>query len=132
MRQNIVSTVMYGDTRPVRFWMAILNLMYGTYLFNKVDPGITSQIELISSEYSPLIWCVLYTINAWFLLWGLKVPYTKVIFYFEGMLGWVLWAIAAVTNALVVGTPGPLVLCAIVMTWIIIRHPTQWKEDAYD
>lgn len=126
--RGILFTLLYGNTGPVRFWIAILDIVYAFFLYKKAD---LNMLAIFPHEYANILWAALFTVNALFMLYGLFGNYCRLVFLLEGIMGWGLWTFTAIVNTIAEGVPGPLFVCALIMTWIIIRYPTQWKESAY-
>jgi hypothetical protein len=123
-------TLLFGDTRPSRFWLAMVNIFFAWYLYGQwdADPNFTMQLAAFQfhAHTAAFIWIALFIVHAVFLLVGLKGKYNFLTLLFEGWMGWSIWTWTAITHWMMQGFPGPTAACALMMTWIMIRYPTHW------
>lgn len=128
---EMLRLLIYSDTKPTRFWLALLCLGYALHIMLGPETGgIMEQRLELNSNYAYLMWGSLYILNGIVLLIGLFRPFDYYTLIFEIVLGWGLWMAAAVANSLVDGYPGPYAVIALMMTWVFIRAPTHWGQNS--
>jgi hypothetical protein len=120
--------VLYGDTASMRLWLSLVEILLGLYLWNAahITPYFESMLASLPVT-NPIFWySTLFWVHSLFLIAGLTGRYSVWTLMFEGVMGWCLWGIVAISNTVQQGFPGPFSACWLVMTWILIRYPTHW------
>lgn len=128
-RNNIGWLLLRGDTRLIRFFVALIDLSFISYLYADWNNPSFGELRKISF----VMWSMGLTLHSLALLWGLSGSYNLFTLLIEGVLGWVIWVAVAVTNWTAQGGPGPSLVMAIIVTWLLARYPKnifQWgKRD---
>ena len=127
--QALAQTI-YGDsTRPIRLILAIVEVLFVSYLLKEAD---TDQFDMMWKVTGAYAWSVGFLIHAAFLLRGLTGRYSTFSLFVEGVFGMALWWITAITNWAAQGAPGPTLACAIAMTIIWANYPTHKYWEGRD
>lgn len=125
---RISRIILFGDTAGVRLMLALIEILLSLYLFNAahITPYFEAMLSSLPTDDPRLAYSVFFAGHSLFLIAGLTGKYSVWTLMFEGVMGWCLWGIVAITNTIQQGFPGPFFGCWVVMSWILIRYPTHW------
>lgn len=123
-----IAQTLYGDsTRPIRFILALVEVLFVSYLLKMAD---SEQFDLMWTVTGAYAWSAGFLVHAGYLLYGLTGKYSTTSLFVEGLFGMCLWWVTAITNWVAQGVPGPTLACAIAMTIIWANYPTHkpWED----
>ena len=109
-------SVLRADTCPTRFWFALADL------------GMAVGM-LVNYQITPLVFgcAMLFVLHATALLYGVFTRrFSKHGLVFEGLLGAIIWLIAAAIQVIAM-TPNAIIAGAFIAIWLLVRYPTHWE-----
>ena len=126
--QRVKHAILFGETAPVRLWMAMVELLLALYLLKAahITPYFEHMLASVPYDNPILIWSLVFFVHAISLIIGLSGKYNVWTLLIEGVMGWCAWGVVAISNAVDQGFPGPFAACWLAMSWILIRYPTHW------
>ena len=129
MKARLLRILAFGDTRPTRLWLALMDFTFAVYLSTDMARDADAVVMNNSIPFyddSYLVWMVCFTIHGIALLRGLSGRFNFCTLMLEGVFGIALWGITAITHTMAQGAPGPAVIAALMCVWLFARYPTHW------
>ena len=128
-RSVLLHSLVWGDTKPTRFFLALLDFAFAAYMWtHAAEDDMAQMIHAIPSSHPTALWSLLFLTHGTALLIGLRGRFNFFTLLLEGVLGIALWGIAALTNSIEQGLPGPTIVAFLMTAWILVRYPTHWGE----
>lgn len=129
---NLRDLLLLGQTLSVRFFFSLFSIFLA--VDTMLDPTPEAPVRYLSSltpswATEKYFWGYLLLFHACALLKGLSGKYGMIPLIFEGVLGWALWTVIAMTNIFNEAHPGISFAGFLVATWLLIRYPTHWKAS---
>ena len=122
--KQIALILAWDDTRPVRFFIGLLDFVFAWYLTTTVshdDAALMSKA--LGAANATAVWIALFVAHGIFILRGLGGKFGFFTLMTEGVLGLFIWGITAITHAMAQGSLGPSAIAALMMVWLVARHP---------
>lgn len=129
--QRILDLLLMGSTLEVRFFLCLFSLGMAVDLAFDLHPCHETIVlfQLTPSWAQPnFFWGFPFFLYAMMLFKGLGGRYGIIPLLLEGILGWAIWTLVAVTYFVVESHPGPEVAGALAATWLLVRYPTHWED----
>jgi len=109
-------SVLRADTCPTRFWFALADIGMAI--------GMLANYQITLLVVS---WAMLFVLHATTLLYGVFTRrFSKYGLVFEGLLGAIIWLIAAAIQIIAM-TPNATIAGAFIAIWLLVRYPTHWE-----
>ena len=128
--KNLLQTLIWGDTKPTRFFLALLDFAFASYLYtpDSIDDTLIMMTSIPSGD-PHLLWSALLVLHGCAMLNGLRGVYNIWTLMLEGVLGVGVWGIVAITNTVEQGyVPGPSSVALMMMMWLLMRLTATLKS----
>jgi len=119
--------ILHSETVAMRFWMAIISLGYGGFMFSM-------DVEKLSL-YAPAVaflpawaWGVMFVTSGAAMLYGVLRPrLSRITMFLESYLSIFAWCSLGITLSIPQGAPGPTLYASLIPFWLLMRYPPWHK-----
>jgi hypothetical protein len=125
---GFVRSMLYADTRPTRFSIALVNIAMLSYLQAPTSQDDFALLDKVF-PFVDAIWTldILLVVNAVALLAGLSGKFNLPMLFLEGVLAFFIWTTIAMIGIVSQnGWPGPASAVLLLVMWVCARYPTHW------